>query len=120
MPDSISIRNLLPYLAALGIAAFAVNVDLHNDEPQAAALVLVVGGLILGALAPRHAWRWALILGLSIFVGDYLGERLGVGTLYPTPVWNFGALVALVPATIGTYAGVGIRSVMGSGATTRG
>lgn len=106
-----------PLLAATAVAAFAVWVDLHNDEPQAAALVLVVGGLLLGALWPVGAWRWALVLGLSIFVGDPLGVRLGVTPPWPEQGVNFGSLVAVVPAFIGIYVGAGLRRLM-SGAVS--
>lgn len=107
---------MLPYLVAIAFAGFAVTIDLHNDEPQAAALVLVVGGLVVGALWPASAWRWGLILGLSIFIGDPVGVRLGVTPPWPEQGINIGSLVALVPAFIGTYVGVGVRRLV-SGAT---
>ncbi|MGH7594445.1 MAG: hypothetical protein ACRELE_11440 [Gemmatimonadales bacterium] len=104
----------LPLLVATGVACLAVWIDLHNDEPQAAALVLAVGGLVVGALWPAAAWRWTIILGLSIFVGDPLGVRLGATPPWPEQGINFGSLIALVPAFIGTYAGVGARALIGS------
>lgn len=103
-----------PFLLAIAIGVLAVSVDLHNNEPQAAALVLIAGGFIIGAIWPGGAWRWALILGLSIFVGDPLGVRLGAKPPWPEQGINFGSLVALVPAFIGTFAGVGVRKLMGS------
>jgi hypothetical protein len=104
-------RTALPLLLALAISSFAVSVDLHNSEPQAAALVLIVGGFVLGMVWPAGAWRWALVLGLSILVGDYLAPQLKLVARDPEPV-NWGALVALIPAFVGTYAGVGMRALM--------
>ena len=107
-------RTLLPVAIALVLASFAVSVDLHNDEVQAAVLVLLVSGFVLGAIWPSGAWRWALILGLSIFVGDPIGVQLGAAPPWPETGINFGSLVALVPAFIGTYAGVGVRRLISS------
>ena len=101
----------LAWLAAIAIGAFAVHVDLHNDEVQAAVLVLLVGGGLLGMIVPHRAWRWALILGLSIMVGDYAAPQLHLIARQPAPV-NWGALVALIPAFIGTYVGVGVRRML--------
>jgi hypothetical protein len=109
-------RTILPLTCAAAVACFAVSVDLHNEEVQAAALVLVVGGFVLGAVWPGGAWRWALVLGLSIFVGDNAAPRLGLVDAAVQPM-NWGRLVALAPAFLGTYAGVGMRKLMG-GATS--
>ena len=110
------VRNLLPIVLAVAIGAVAVSVDLHNSEVQSAALILVVGGFLLGTIWPGGAWRWALILGLSICIGDNLAPRLHLIARDVEPL-NWGALVALVPAFIGTYAGVGMRAMLRMGAT---
>lgn len=106
------------WVAAVGIGSFAVHVDLHNDEVQAAVLVLLVGGGILGLLAPHRAWRWALVLGLSIVVGDYAAPQLHLIAQEPGPI-NWGGLLALIPAFVGTYVGVGVRAALASEAPDR-
>jgi hypothetical protein len=112
-PTSPSWLEATAWIAAVGFGIFAVHVDLHNDEVQAAVLVLLVGGGLLGMMAPHRAWRWALILGLSIVVGDYAAPQLHLIARAPEPV-NWGALLALIPAFVGTYVGVGVRSVLGT------
>ena len=109
-------RSLIPFVLAVAVGCFAVSVDLHNDEVQAAVLVLLVGGFIIGAIWPDGAWRWALILGLSIVVGDFAAPQLHWVAQDPKPV-NWGALIALIPAFIGTYVGVGARSLLGAAVT---
>jgi hypothetical protein len=99
--------DVVPSIIALGMGVFAVSVDLHNDEVQATVLVLVVSSFVLGAGWPQGAWRWALILGLMIPVGDYVLPRLGL--LAIPQAFNAGAFLALVPAAIGTGAGVLLR-----------
>lgn len=108
-------RTIMPFALAVGFGSFAVSVDLHNSEVQAAVLVLLVAGFLLGAMWPAGAWRWALVLGLSIVVGDYAAPQLHLVARDPEPV-NWGALIAVIPAFIGTYAGVGVRRMIGMGA----
>jgi hypothetical protein len=103
-------RTVVPFALAIAIGCFAVHVDLHNSEVQAAVLVLLVGGFLLGAAWPAGAWRWAIVLGLSIIVGDYAAPQLRLVARDPEPV-NWGALLAVIPAFIGTYAGVGVRRI---------
>lgn len=104
--------TVLPLLLAACCGAFAVSIDLHNSEVQAAALVLVVSGCLLGTIWPSGAWRWAIVLGLSIVIGDYAAPHWHLVAREPEPV-NWGAMVALIPAFIGTYAGVGVRKLLG-------
>ena len=106
------------WIAAVGFGSFAVHVDLHNDEVQAAVLVLLVGGGILGLLVPHRAWRWALVLGLSIVVGDYAAPHLHLIAREPEPV-NWGGLLALIPAFVGTYVGVGVRGTLAARTSDR-
>ncbi len=106
------LKSAVPVVLAIAIAVVAVSVDLHNDEPQAAALVLVVGGFLLGTISPDRAWRWAVILGLSIVIGDPIGVQLGVNPPWPERGFNPGSFIALIPAFLGTYAGVAVRAAL--------
>ena len=102
--NSFLTRALIPLAIAVAIGCLAVSADLHNDEVQAAVLILLVGGFVVGAIWPGGAWRWALALGLSIFVGDNTAPRLGLVAL-PVQPMNWGTLIAIVPAFIGTLSG---------------
>ncbi len=84
---------------------FAWWVDSRNDEPQAAALVILVVTFIVGFILPQRAWLWAIIVGVSLPLG-YLFTRT-VGFLPSVPVepgW-YAAFLTLIPAFIGAYAG---------------
>ncbi|MGI8991265.1 MAG: hypothetical protein ACR2I2_17005 [Bryobacteraceae bacterium] len=95
---------LLSYVAAICCAVFAAYVDSHNDEVQSAVLVILVGTFALGASFPAHAWRWALIAGLSIAASFPVLRILGNDAPF-----NWGTLIALAPAFIGAYAGAILR-----------
>ncbi len=100
-------------IAFLG-AALAGWVDFHNDEPQAALLVIFVFTVLLGFLLPKRAWLWAIIVGLGVpgmyFVLRTLGyQSVGV----PSPGW-YASLIALIPAFIGAYFGAAGRWILHS------
>ena len=97
--------------AALAGGVFAGWVDFNNDEPQAAVLVILVVTFLLGMVLPSRAWLWALIVALGL-PGVYLAARgLGLQPVSPpSPGW-YASLLALIPALIGAYAGVLIRSI---------
>ena len=109
------LNTVLPFAIAVAISCFAVSVDLHNDEVQAAVLVLLAGSFVLAGIWPRAAWRWALVLGLSIFVGDNAAPRLGLSST-PIEPMNWGTLMALIPAGIGTCVGAGVRALVSAAA----
>jgi len=99
--------------AAVTVGLFAGQVDFHNDEPQAAVLVLLVPGSMPGFARPRRAWRWGIIAALGIPATYLIGRALGHRPVYwPQP--NICAtLIAIIPALIGAYAGVLARKVFG-------
>jgi hypothetical protein len=103
-------------LLALCVAIFAGWVDFNNDEPQAAALIILVMTILLGWLQPAKAWLWAIIVASGL-PGMYLMLRaLGYQPASPpSPRW-FASLLALIPAFIGAYAGVFARAIVSNAA----
>ena len=86
-------------------AAIAGAVDLNNDEPQAAVIVISVFAGLLGFIQPGKAWRRALIVGLGVPIVYLIATAPGYpSTSVPEPGW-YAALIALVPAFISTYCG---------------
>lgn len=90
----------------LVVGLFAGWVDFHNNEAQAAALLLILFGSLLGFTQPAKAWRWALLLGLCM-PGAYL---IGLSQGYKPKSWPqpnvYATVMALIPAFIGVYSGV--------------
>jgi len=110
-PEKERMYDWICFGAAVAVGAFAGQVDFHNDEPQAAVMVLLVLGSMLGFARPRHAWRWGIIAALGIPATYLIGRALGHRPVYwPQP--NICAtLIAIIPAVIGAYFGVLVRKV---------
>ena len=85
--------------------------DLRAEEVQPAALLLLSFAAILGAAYPEQAWRRGLLLGLSVPFAHVVAQA--TGTVLPYPVPHFAdTFLALIPAMVGTYLGVGVRRLI--------
>jgi cyanate permease len=60
------IADMACIVAALIGGFVAGAVDFNNNDPRAAALVIVAVVGLLGFAQPRQAWRWAFIVGLGV------------------------------------------------------
>ena len=100
---------------ALGAGSLATWIDSHATEPQPAAGIILVAAGLLGLLRPGKAWLWALILGVSLFVGDSLFPALRLQPISPPEPGPYATLIALIPAFIGAYAGVLFNKVITAG-----
>ncbi len=90
---------LLLAATALGLAIAWMDARPGWDDTEISAGLLLIGGAVFGAASPKHAWQWALAIGLWIPLNGFL--RLH----------NYGAALAILPAMLGAYAGAGLRSV---------
>jgi len=118
-------RGWLMLAIVVAMAVWLGYIDQRTTEVQGTLLFLLPFGFVLGALRPRHAWRWALVLGLSIPVAGVIARFLGiepVGLVHARAVTGrplpftyrqaLTGLIALVPAFIAVYAGVAARRLL--------
>ena len=91
--------------------AFAGWVDFNNDEPQAAALVVLAVTFLVGFLLPRRAWLWAIIVALCLPGMHLLLRGLGYHPVSLPEPGFYASLLALIPAFIGAYWGALLRVI---------
>jgi hypothetical protein len=110
-------RKMKRYLAwicftlALAGGMFTGWIDFNNDEPQAAAILILVITILLGLILPRKAWLWAIIVACGLPGVYLLATSLGYEPISPpSPGW-YASFLALIPAFIGAYLGVLARLV---------
>jgi hypothetical protein len=104
------IATALLSLFALAGGIFIGYADSRSDDEFITLGILVGFSFVLGALGPRRAWLWALLIGIWVPVLDSVLPKLG---LAPTrPGESFGFLTALAVAALvltvcsaGAYAG---------------
>ena len=95
-------------LLAIVLGALSGVADLHSREVQGPVLLLLTTAALLGALFPEGAWRRALMLGLSIPLAHAIARLTGAVLPYQVNAFG-GTFLALVPAFVGSYVGVGLR-----------
>ena len=82
--------------------------DLRSTEVLPAAVGLLVGGAVLGALRPRAWWAWALALAAWIPAGEPL-LRLVITAAEPYRFNPGIILIPPIPALLGAGAGAAVR-----------
>jgi hypothetical protein len=100
------------WLLSLGLGLFAGYFDSHTEEVPFTLLLLLGCGVVLGVMQPAGAWRWALLLGASVFLFHALEWLVGYQPRYPAEPNIFITLFALAPAFIGVYGGVLVRRML--------
>jgi hypothetical protein len=83
-------------------------VDLRVSDVQLPAFLLMSFACLLGAMHPNGAWRRALMLGLSVPLAHVIARVTGT-TLPYTMESGASTFLALIPAFLGSYLGVGMR-----------
>lgn len=84
---------LLVPAVGIGIAIGVVDSSPHWDDAGITAGALLIATGLLGALAPRRAWLWALAAGVWIPLFNILLHH------------SYGSVVAIAFAFAGAYAG---------------
>lgn len=104
-----STLDKIGFIFALISGMFSGWVDFNNDEPQAAALLILIITFLLGLLLPHKAWLWAIIVACCLPGVYLLATILGYQPVStPSPGW-YASFLALIPAFIGAYAGAVAR-----------
>ena len=125
MTRKINPSLVLTILLALAGAGFAAYIDMRASEVQAVVMVLMVAGLILGALQPRYVLLWALILGIGVVLAEVIAYWTGFvpagyihsnavhpGAGYaPSPMSILQSAVSFIFALIGAGVGAGVRAI---------
>jgi hypothetical protein len=93
-------KVLLAVAVGLGLLIACVDSRPNWDDTGVTAAAILVSCGLLGAASPGRPWLWALAVGLWIPI-------LGI-----TRTRNFGALLALLFAFAGAYAGMAVRKLL--------
>ena len=109
MKKSVGLLYLLALAAGLVIGY--VDMRAKTDDNLPVVLIIILTTFIFGAVHPRNAWRWALIIGLCIPLFHIGGELSGIHPPYPVEPNVFITFIALIPAFIGAYLGALTRGV---------
>ena len=92
-------RTLFVIALCLGLAIAYVDSRPNWDDTGITAGAILLSCGLLGAIAPKVPWLWALAVGLWIPLFGIVRAQ------------NYGTLLALAVAFAGAYAGMALRRV---------
>jgi NO-binding membrane sensor protein with MHYT domain len=106
-------RVILVLLLAVLVSAAIGYVDTHlnGDDNLPSVLIISCAAFVFGVFKPAHAWQWALIIGLGIPVSHLIGLLVGYHPPYPVKPNVLVTFIAFIPAFIGAYLGVLVRTI---------
>lgn len=96
--------------------ALVVLFELRTDDTGMVAGFIVLTTFALGAWRPRHAWRWALLVGPAAPVADLFRGASGAGTLRSTTLVT---LAVIAFGLLGAYAGALLRRAIQLGGNAK-
>jgi hypothetical protein len=99
-------NNPQTWVAGLALGVVSALVDLHSSTRWPYILLLCAFALTLAFWQPRWAWRWIFPLGLSLPIVVVVTNNWG-----PYSTDRFDVFYGLVPSTLGTLAGLALRSL---------
>ena len=65
------------YGFCLAAGLFLAHFELHTDDTGVELFFIMVAAFLLGCAHPRHAWQWALLVGLWVPAADLSQSMFG-------------------------------------------
>lgn len=97
-------RSWLVVALALAFGALLGYIDLNSQEVQLPMFCLLLFSFTLGALQPKAAWRWGVLLGLSLPAAYFAAFALNLRAM-DAPRYPITLAVLVIPALVAAYAG---------------
>ena len=101
------LTGIMAYVFWIPAVLFLGRYELRTDDTGVELFFVLLITFILGSLHPRHAWQWALLVGPCIPAAEWIFG-------HPQPgVMPVVLLIVVVLGLAGSYAGAGLRRVIG-------
>src|SRR5260370_41556400 len=97
-------KSWLTLVLTLAFSGLLAYIDLNSKEVQLPMACLLLFSFTLGVCEAKAAWRWGVLIGLSLPISYFVAFALN----YPAvdaPRYPIMLVVLVVPALIAAYAG---------------
>ncbi len=107
-----STTAIIATLAAVAGGLFAAYVDFHATEVQATMAVILATSFAAGAICPRLAWLWALLVAACLTASHLIAPRFGIHPLDAVHGSSLSLMLVALPAGVSAYLGAASRWVL--------
>lgn len=97
-------KSLITWGVVVLFSLITGYVNLNASEVQAPMGCLLLFSFIAGLLQPKAAWRWALLIGLSVPMSYFIGFAVNYKVVDP-PRLPITLVVLVIPALVAVYLG---------------
>src|SRR5579859_2810144 len=97
-------KSWLTVVLAVAFGTLLGYIDLNSKEVQLPMACLLLFSFTLGVCQPTAAWRWGVVIGLSLPISYFVAFALNYRTV-DAPRYPITLVVLVVPALIAAYAG---------------
>ncbi|MCC6904621.1 MAG: hypothetical protein IT326_02185 [Anaerolineae bacterium] len=101
-------------ILALVFAGITGVLNVNTTEVIVPMSCLLIFSFVCGLVQPKGAWRWGILIGLSIMISTFVGLAVNFQFPEPPPRFPITAIVLVIPALIGAYTGAFIHRVFAS------
>jgi hypothetical protein len=98
-----STKSLVTLVLTVVFSIFTGYVNVTATEVQAPMACILLFSFLSGLIQPKAAWRWALLIGLSIPVSTFVGLAVNYQFVDPPPHYPIFLIVLVIPALIAVY-----------------
>jgi hypothetical protein len=103
LPDEKSDGDRFYYLLAVMLGALAGWVNIKVGDLLLTAMVVLAACMLLGILSPRKPWRWVLLVGVFVPVGEWLAYFFL--SRKPERAQIYESFLAFLPGIAGAFGG---------------
>src|SRR5512143_3290632 len=89
---------------ALGFGALLGYIDLNSNEVQLPMFCLLLFSFTLGVCQPKAAWRWGILMGLSLPIAYFVAFATNLRVV-DAPRYPITLIVLVIPGLIAAYGG---------------
>lgn len=108
----VSRKTLMVLGLTLVLSILTGYVDLTATENMAPMLCILLFSFLAGFIQPKGAWRWALLIGLSVPVATFVGLAINFNFADTPPRFPITLAVLVIPALVAAYGGVFFHSAI--------
>jgi hypothetical protein len=107
-------RSWFALVLALVLASITGVLNVNTTEVIVPMSCLLIFSFVCGLVQPKGAWRWGVLIGLSIMISTFVGLAVNFQFPEPPPRFPITAIVLVIPALMGTCAGAFVHRVFAS------